>query len=1254
MDWDNFVQRARKLAPQHKAKPYLIGVLDHRKSMHDKLGKTDFYWFECSEETLAQRVREQYQKRTRVPSIQLHFKDTVVSDSDPVDSFTKPGDRFVVFAAVDPAQAEAQPSTSALQFRERSDTQVTQKRGRSHSASPSTKLRNCAGGTVPEVKQDGVKEETPSSFGETSLLSNDQILNTVTAFDSSTISKFSPAKNVQENLVPLDRQIGRVIDLQDADVLDAGVARSIQILENLKQTFSHHYTLGENAEVATWIKAMSKLFLQAEPKRTIIGVVGNTGAGKSSVINAILDEERLVPTNCMRACTAVVTEISWNSNASVSRYRAEIEFIGPEDWKKELSILMQELLSGNGTLSHEVQDPTSESGVAWAKFRAVYPSVAKSELQESIIPTLMSQTSVNSVLGTTKQISMDSAEEFYIALLEYVDSKEKLPEKDKNKGTDRINSSAPKPSLEIEYWPLIKVVKIYTTSSALSTGAVLVDLPGVHDSNAARAAVAQGYMKQCTGLWIVAPISRAVDDKSAKTLLGDSFKRQLKYDGGFSNVTFICSKTDNISIMEAIGSLRLEDEVGKLDEQGRNCNEQIEHAMREIEKLKELRNVRKVIITNASNDIETWETLQEQLEEGKRVYAPVTQPKRASADDERRKKRQAVEDDSDDEFFCTSRQSSSSEGEVELQSERVQLSESAIKKKLKELKATRKNAQHEGNESQYTIGLLKDHIRKLDAEKSRIKAEVSRICISGRNHYSKSAIQRDFAAGIRELDQENAAEADEDHIDPEEEIRDYEQVAKSLPVFCVSTRAYQKLCGRMQKDDDVAGFTTAEETEVPQLQDHCRKLTEAGRIQTSRSFLTDFYQLLIDLRLWTMDPTLKMTGEETQQQQLGFLEQMLRNLRSDFDKIVHDCIEEVQSEMNSRISGNLSELINAATEAAPETAYSWGQKKQGGLMWASYRAVIRHDGVYYSPIAGHRDFNLELVQPIMKPLTPIWDHVFHTYLPGAITKHVERLSKHPSQFHEAVETHAQMIGIRQTILSILSRKVPNYERRFKDLGICLVAQMNELQREANREFAPCIADAMRPGYNACAAAHGTGAFKQMKERMTDHVELARRTMFQKLAQKVDKRLNDMCERLRELIEANITEVCDQMSADYMVSSGGKACNQLTRQESKENQDLLSAVHRILESVDAQFEAIADRDIRSEDKAMQISVKGKEPNHDGNGKQGSTDGSAQESSEEEDHGNDNIDRFKLDELKSRLYGVTPRNQVYDEDDMSDSE
>lgn len=81
-----------------------------------------------------------------------------------------------------------------------------------------------------------------------------------------------------------------------------------------------------------WTEAINKLIPQAQRKRTIVGVVGNTGAGKSSVINALLDEERLVPTSCMRACTAVVTEMSYNTSKDPNKkYHAEIEFVSRDD-----------------------------------------------------------------------------------------------------------------------------------------------------------------------------------------------------------------------------------------------------------------------------------------------------------------------------------------------------------------------------------------------------------------------------------------------------------------------------------------------------------------------------------------------------------------------------------------------------------------------------------------------------------------------------------------------------------------------------------------------------------------------------------------------------------------------------------------------------------------------------------------------------------------------------------------------------------
>jgi hypothetical protein len=67
----------------------------------------------------------------------------------------------------------------------------------------------------------------------------------------------------------------------------------------------------------------------------------------------MLEEERLVPTNCMRACTAVVTEMSWNSSEDENeKYRAHIEFIQAADWERDLRISLIELIDGNGQVRY--------------------------------------------------------------------------------------------------------------------------------------------------------------------------------------------------------------------------------------------------------------------------------------------------------------------------------------------------------------------------------------------------------------------------------------------------------------------------------------------------------------------------------------------------------------------------------------------------------------------------------------------------------------------------------------------------------------------------------------------------------------------------------------------------------------------------------------------------------------------------------------------------------------------------------------
>lgn len=138
------------------------------------------------------------------------------------------------------------------------------------------------------------------------------------------------------------------------------------------------------------------------------------------------------------------------------------------------------------------------------------------------------------------------------------------------------------------------------------------------------------------------------------------------------------------------------------------------------------------------------------------------------------------------------------------------------------------------------------------------------------------------------LDQEAAEDEDEDDFNPDaiNSARDYEEVARSLPVFCVSSRAYQSLSGRLRKDQtSYPGFLEPSDTEIPHLQQHARKLTEAGRARHCRAFLNDLNQLLKSMKLWAaMDASKSLAGSERKKEAklLGSLLQQLDKVRATF------------------------------------------------------------------------------------------------------------------------------------------------------------------------------------------------------------------------------------------------------------------------------------------------------------------------------------------------------------------------------------
>ena len=115
---------------------------------------------------------------------------------------------------------------------------------------------------------------------------------------------------------------------------------------------------------------------------TIIGVLGASGVGKSSLLNALLDEASVLPTSGSRGCTAAVVELRYNKNlvepapgSKIPLYKGTVEFISLAEWQTELKYLVEECSDHKAKkIYSRLPDggQHAETAAAWSKINQVY------------------------------------------------------------------------------------------------------------------------------------------------------------------------------------------------------------------------------------------------------------------------------------------------------------------------------------------------------------------------------------------------------------------------------------------------------------------------------------------------------------------------------------------------------------------------------------------------------------------------------------------------------------------------------------------------------------------------------------------------------------------------------------------------------------------------------------------------------------------------------------------------------------------
>lgn len=282
------------------------------------------------------------------------------------------------------------------------------------------------------------------------------------------------------------------------------------------------------------------------PSSRTVGLVGDSGVGKSSLINSLLDRPDFARASSSgSACTCVVTEYHYHNKED---FIIQIDYFS----LTELSTQFDELLrahreyrrsSGDKMLPEEREDLKKRSELADSTFKACF----KSRL--TINHAIMNKLSIEDALKTMKQwaselIPADAQRDREVREV-YTDARacsQRLQE---------LTSEIEEPG-ESCPWPFIRKIRVHMKAHILGKGLVIADLPGLRDLNSARQNVTERYVRQCHQIFAVTGIGRAATNVGVRDVF------DLGRSAALSNIGVICTMADDIRLNEAMNDWPME------------------------------------------------------------------------------------------------------------------------------------------------------------------------------------------------------------------------------------------------------------------------------------------------------------------------------------------------------------------------------------------------------------------------------------------------------------------------------------------------------------------------------------------------------------------------------------------------------------------------------------------------------------------------------------------------------------------------
>ena len=285
-------------------------------------------------------------------------------------------------------------------------------------------------------------------------------------------------------------------------------------------------------DIAEFGKRLKKQSRFRPPKPVVIGLLGDSGVGKSSLINSLLSMIGIAITGAgSRACTNNTIEYSYCFENQMAPFEIHVYFKDFKERCETLKGLLQRYVmhqqtaldAGTEEFSHSFMEAESALEIFQTMFRDYDEFSNDKNSRRFLGDATISRNDLRltKMCDWLEQLVSKYQPDNNVMRLEANTPVELSKKIEPFVRTPSVGFGGSIPSSP---WPIIQLVKIGLDSVILRDGLVIADVPGISDINRTRVNSAYQYLHKCDFLLVCANMPRVETNPGVMSQLTDAFR----------------------------------------------------------------------------------------------------------------------------------------------------------------------------------------------------------------------------------------------------------------------------------------------------------------------------------------------------------------------------------------------------------------------------------------------------------------------------------------------------------------------------------------------------------------------------------------------------------------------------------------------------------------------------------------------------------------------------------------------------------